>query len=75
MTKELKAIDLKPGDKVKIFAVNDADNKNVRKLAVFGVLPGAEVEVLQIKPAYVIRIGHTELALDSVIVQGISFVQ
>lgn len=75
MEKELTAIDLKPGDKVKILAVSDTNNRNTRKLAIFGVLPGAEVEVLQIKPAYVFRIGHTELALDSVIAQGISFVR
>ena len=33
-------------------------------LAVFGLVPGAELELLQRSPAYVLRIGETELALD-----------
>ena len=34
-------------------------------LAVFGVVPGAELELLQKSPAFVVRIGETELALEA----------
>jgi Fe2+ transport system protein FeoA len=34
-------------------------------LAVFGLVPGAEVEVLQRRPTCVVRIGETDLALDA----------
>jgi DtxR family Mn-dependent transcriptional regulator/ferrous iron transport protein A len=33
-------------------------------LAVFGLVPGADFELLQKTPAYVLRVGETELALD-----------
>ena len=34
-------------------------------LAVFGLVPGAELELLQKTPAFVVRVGETELALES----------
>jgi Fe2+ transport system protein FeoA len=34
-------------------------------LAVFGVVPGAELELLQRSPAFVVRVGETELALEA----------
>jgi DtxR family Mn-dependent transcriptional regulator/ferrous iron transport protein A len=34
-------------------------------LAVFGLVPGADFELLQKSPAFVLRVGETELALDS----------
>lgn len=33
-------------------------------LAVFGLVPGADFELLQKAPAFVLRVGETELALD-----------
>lgn len=35
------------------------------KLAALGILPGVRVRVLQRYPAYVLRVGRTELALDA----------
>lgn len=35
-----------------------------RKLAALGLLPGEEVVLEQAFPAYVLRVGYTELALD-----------
>jgi Fe2+ transport system protein FeoA len=40
-------------------------------LAVFGLVPGAEVEVVQQRPAPVVRVGETELALDAAIAREI----
>lgn len=41
------------------------------RLAVFGLVPGATVVVLQQRPSCVLRIGETELALDPEIAQEI----
>lgn len=42
-----------------------------RKLAAFGILPGMELKVLQVFPAYVLAVGNTRLALDEEIAKGI----
>jgi len=41
------------------------------RLAVLGILPGGEIQIHQKKPAYVIRIGETDVALDDDIVRDI----
>jgi DtxR family Mn-dependent transcriptional regulator/ferrous iron transport protein A len=75
MSDKLSITALKPGDKVKVFALNAINKQYFRKLAVFGMLPGTEVEVLQVKPVYVLRIGHTDLAIDREIAQSITFIR
>jgi DtxR family Mn-dependent transcriptional regulator len=40
-------------------------------LAVFGVVPGAEITLLQQQPACVVQIGETQLALDPEIAESI----
>ena len=40
-------------------------------LSTFGLVPGAEITLIQHHPACVVRIGETELALDREIAQGI----
>lgn len=75
MVDKLLIKDLKPGDRIIVFAIHTIDKYHTRKLAVFGILPGTEVEILQIHPVYVLRIGHTELALDKELAQNITFVR
>ena len=41
------------------------------RLSAFGLVPGGHVQVLQRRPAPVIRIGETELALSEEILQQI----
>lgn len=41
------------------------------RLAVLGILPGSEIRIHQKKPAYVLRIGETDVALDHEIVRDI----
>lgn len=41
------------------------------RLAVLGILPGSEIRIHQKRPAYVIRIGETDVALDDEIVRDI----
>lgn len=36
-----------------------------------GVVPGEKVEVLQTFPTYVLRLGHTQLALDRLLAQAV----
>ncbi|MGI6092577.1 MAG: ferrous iron transport protein A [Veillonellaceae bacterium] len=75
MPVKLTIQELKPGDRVKVFTINSANKNHLRKLAVFGIIPGMEVELLQVKPAYVLRIGYTELALDSEIAKSMTFIR
>ncbi len=41
------------------------------RLAVFGLVPGAEITLLQRRPACVVQVGQTELALDRAIARRI----
>ena len=75
MAVKLTIQELRPGDKIKVLTVNPANKSNLRKLAIFGILPGVEVELLQVKPAYVLRIENTELALDNEIAKSITFIR
>ena len=43
----------------------------LKKLLVFGLLPGENITVLQIRPAIVVSIGNTMLALDKEIARSI----
>jgi Fe2+ transport system protein FeoA len=43
--------------------VHDAEG-HWRKLAAFGIMPGATVSMLQRWPSFVIRVGRTEVGLD-----------
>jgi ferrous iron transport protein A len=63
MTTGAPLLKLKQGDKAIVTAL-PADERNLHKLLVFGVLPGTEIEVLQVFPGYVIAVGNTMLALD-----------
>ncbi|HEY3423588.1 MAG TPA: FeoA family protein [Negativicutes bacterium] len=62
---------LQPGDKGRISSLLAIGERHLRKLTVFGILPGVEIEVLQISPAYVLRVEHTQIALDQEIAKYI----
>ena len=53
---------------VRLLPVNKVQ---LRKLTAFGILPGTEIEILQIYPAYVLKIGYTQIALDYEIAKNI----
>lgn len=71
MIEQQPVVMLRSGERAKIIAVRTADDQHMRKLTVFGLLPGADIEVLQTAPVYVLRIDHTELALDYETAAGI----
>ena len=63
--------ELKRGQKASVLCLGGGSTSRRNSLAVFGLVPGAELTVLQQQPACVVRIGETELALDSDIARGI----
>lgn len=72
---ELSVTALKTGERARIVAINSRDSVNTRKLTVFGLLPGTEIEVVQTFPAYVLKIDNTQLALDHEAAAGIIVVK
>jgi len=58
------ASELEPGDRARLVCMGLSTGTRERSLTSFGLVPGAEVEIVQQRPACVIRIDETELALD-----------
>jgi Fe2+ transport system protein FeoA len=52
------------GEQATVIFFAGLEDRHIRKLLAFGVMPGAVVEVLQLSPTFVIRFEHTQLALD-----------
>jgi DtxR family Mn-dependent transcriptional regulator len=63
--------ELESGRKASVLCLGGGSTSRRNSLAVFGLVPGAELTVLQQQPTCVIRIGETELALDADIARGI----
>lgn len=59
------------GKRVKIQEMVDMSPKRLAQLSAFGLVPDSWVEVIQCRPAHVIRIGETELALGKEIMKHI----
>ena len=55
---------LAAGDRATLVCMGLSTGTRERSLTVYGLVPGAEVEIVQQSPACVIRIDQTELALD-----------
>jgi Fe2+ transport system protein FeoA len=56
--------DLRRGERARVVCLGGGGPSRHNNLAVFGVVPGAEVTLLQRAPACVVQVGETELALD-----------
>ncbi|MGA2192223.1 MAG: metal-dependent transcriptional regulator [Nitrospirota bacterium] len=56
--------DLEPGSRAKITFIAPKDHSRMDRLSTLGIVPGTEIVLHQKKPAFVIRAGETELALD-----------
>lgn len=70
MAQHMSITKLKPGESAHIVAL-PTDKSHLRKLISFGILPGVQVEVLQISPVYVLRIEYTQLAIDFAVAKNI----
>jgi Fe2+ transport system protein FeoA len=55
--------ELAPGDDAEVLQAAPEGSARAGNLAVFGLVPGAELTLLQRRPSYVVRVGETELAL------------
>ena len=62
--------DLAPGETSEVVSLG-AQASRRKTLSAFGLVPGSEVTVVQQRPACVVRIGETELALDREIAREI----
>jgi Fe2+ transport system protein FeoA len=63
--------DLKRGEQARVLCLGGGTSTRHNNLAVFGVVPGAEIQLIQQRPAPVVRVGETELALDAAIAEEI----
>ncbi|WP_378951936.1 ferrous iron transport protein A [Pelosinus sp. sgz500959] len=71
MLESLSLIHLRVGQKARVLRLLPVDEGQLRKLIVFGILPGVVVEILQRYPLYVLKVGYTQIALDDDIVKNI----
>jgi len=62
---------LKKGQSAYIVRFAAVTPSSMHKMMALGLTPGERLEVLQTYPTYVIRLGHTQLALDRRLAQGI----
>jgi len=56
--------ELEVGEQVTVLCVGGDRAAQKNALAVYGIVPGAEVTLLQRIPSFVLAVGQTELALD-----------
>jgi len=59
------------GKKVEVRNTEEMPANRLTKLSIFGLIPGGQVEVLQRRPAPIIRIDETELSLSEEILDQI----
>ncbi len=50
---------------------NGLSERAMRRLMAYGLVPGARFKLLQRRPAYILRVGQTELALESEIAASV----
>jgi len=60
-----------PGREVEVVALREMAGPRISRLGAFGLVPGSRVQVVQRRPAPVVRIGETELALSLDILEHI----
>ncbi|MFQ5747196.1 MAG: FeoA family protein [Gemmatimonadota bacterium] len=65
------AEELRSGEKATVLCCGASRSSRSDTLTVFGLVPGAEITLIQRRPACVLRVGETELALDPAIAREI----
>jgi len=63
--------ELKPGSKGEILFILPNQNGRLERLSGLGVVAGNTITLLQKQPSLVVRVDHTEIALDKDIAGGI----
>lgn len=62
---------LAPGERARVLCLGTGGPQRHNSLAVFGVVPGAEIRLVQRQPSPVIQVEETELALDPAIAREV----
>lgn len=63
--------DLEVGETSELVCINCTHNSRRNALAIYGLVPGGRIFLQQKRPAFVVRIGETELALEASIAREI----
>jgi DtxR family transcriptional regulator, Mn-dependent transcriptional regulator len=67
----LPLCELSSGDRGRVAYLRTGDSQRLQKLLTLGILPGVEVEMIQRFPSFVFRIGHSQMAVDREMAEGI----
>jgi DtxR family transcriptional regulator, Mn-dependent transcriptional regulator len=59
------------GTNYEVTSVRSHNEPRLAKLATYGVIPGSRLRLIQKRPAFVIRVGETDLALDAEVARDI----
>jgi DtxR family transcriptional regulator, Mn-dependent transcriptional regulator len=70
-TENIPLTELRVGESGEIAQVRSRTRSRLARLGTYGVVAGVEVTLVQKKPAFIIRVGETELALDDAVAQDI----
>lgn len=62
---------LQPGEVAQITAIDTQNPARLDKLAALGLVPGSLIRLQQRRPAYVVRVGETQLSLDDAVAREI----
>ena len=64
-------LDMRAGEKGKVLFITPHQNGRLERLTALGIVPGNAIYLLQKQPSLVVRVDHTEIALDREIAGGI----
>lgn len=59
------------GSKGRIAYLHTRDNNKIQKLMTMGLLPGVSIEVVQKFPSYILKIGHSQVAMDKEMIRDV----
>lgn len=71
MDQIISIVRCRKGDIVYVVRLLLTGGEHLRKLTAFGILPGTKIAILQTWPAYVLKVGCTQIALDYDIAKNI----
>jgi Fe2+ transport system protein FeoA len=62
---------LRPGESGTITRIRSEETGRIVRLSSLGVVPGAVVTLVQLRPAVVLRVGETSIAVDAEVAEEI----
>lgn len=58
-------------EKASISTIDETSSEIIRKLVALGLVPGQEVEIIRKIPIYILKIGHTQVAVDEELIRNV----